>query len=182
MSAHLVYIQMTPSQEDLGPDPESLADNDPVDQGGCCPQATTLLERKESSLGSFWKALSFRVCFILVVLVLVVVGVILWLFLWTPSQVSQTPQIWKGSGTTSNFSNILLQRCFSYVRTRGSELRHKDCHQILEAFLSAFLSKNPCEVTEQDYARLLQLTEQKIPCNQGAMLKLLHRRPENDSQ
>ncbi|XP_047574888.1 ADP-ribosyl cyclase/cyclic ADP-ribose hydrolase 1 isoform X2 [Lutra lutra] len=50
----------------------------------------------------------------------------------------------------------------------GPELlarRHKDCQKIGKAFTTAFLSKDPCSSTEQDYQPLLELTAQTVPCN-----------------
>ncbi|XP_049645927.1 ADP-ribosyl cyclase/cyclic ADP-ribose hydrolase 1 [Suncus etruscus] len=75
------------------------------------------------------------------------------------------PQKWKGRGTTSNFSHIVLGRCYTYIQFLRPELRNRDCRKIEEAFRNAFLSKNPCQVTEQDYAPLIKLINQTVDCN-----------------
>ncbi|KAK1346039.1 hypothetical protein QTO34_008508 [Cnephaeus nilssonii] len=43
--------------------------------------------------------------------------------------------------------------------------RHTDCGQIGKAFMNAFLSKDPCHSSEQDYQLLLKLTNQTTPCH-----------------
>ncbi|XP_045854527.1 ADP-ribosyl cyclase/cyclic ADP-ribose hydrolase 1 [Meles meles] len=72
---------------------------------------------------------------------------------------------WKGKGTTDHFYEILLGRCYTYTQIVRPELGHKDCEKIGKAFTTAFLSKDPCSSTEQDYQPLLELTAQTVPCN-----------------
>ncbi|KAG3276877.1 ADP-ribosyl cyclase/cyclic ADP-ribose hydrolase 1 [Ictidomys tridecemlineatus] len=72
---------------------------------------------------------------------------------------------WHGRGTTSHFSEIVLGRCFTYTQLIRPELRDQDCRKILDAFKSAFLSKNPCNITKEDYQPLLKLDTQTIACN-----------------
>ena len=43
--------------------------------------------------------------------------------------------------------------------------RDKDCQKIQEVFLKSFLSKDPCDATEQDYQPLIELANQTVPCN-----------------
>ncbi|XP_020848617.1 ADP-ribosyl cyclase/cyclic ADP-ribose hydrolase 1 [Phascolarctos cinereus] len=71
---------------------------------------------------------------------------------------------WKGRGSTDNLKEIMLGRCFTYIRTVNPELR-KDCLKIWETFKNAFISKNPCNITEQDYQPLMELAAQPILCN-----------------
>ncbi|GAB1289627.1 ADP-ribosyl cyclase/cyclic ADP-ribose hydrolase 1 [Apodemus speciosus] len=41
----------------------------------------------------------------------------------------------------------------------------QDCKKILSTFKQAFVSKNPCNITREDYAPLAKLVTQTIPCN-----------------
>ncbi|XP_072476406.1 ADP-ribosyl cyclase/cyclic ADP-ribose hydrolase 1 isoform X2 [Notamacropus eugenii] len=77
-----------------------------------------------------------------------------------PAELSQ----WKGSGSTGNLKEIMLGRCFIYTRIVNPELR-SDCLKIWEAFKNAFISKNPCDITEQDYQPLMELAAHPILCN-----------------
>ncbi|XP_066242618.1 ADP-ribosyl cyclase/cyclic ADP-ribose hydrolase 1-like [Saccopteryx leptura] len=76
---------------------------------------------------------------------------------------------WKGTGSTSNFSELVLGRCYTYTQVLRPELRHKDCHKIGKAFMNAFLSKDPCGSTEQDYQPLMELTNQSVPCHKTVL-------------
>lgn len=91
-------------------------------------------------------------------IVAVVVGVLKW-----PR--APPPRAWNGTGSTPHFSEIVLGRCFTYTQLLRPELGHTDCGQIGKAFTSAFLSKDPCHSSEQDYQLLLKLTNQTIPCH-----------------
>ncbi|XP_055986319.1 ADP-ribosyl cyclase/cyclic ADP-ribose hydrolase 1, partial [Sorex fumeus] len=46
-----------------------------------------------------------------------------------------------------------------------SKFLDRDCRKIEAAFLNAFLSKNPCHVTEQDYEPLIKLVNQTVACD-----------------
>ncbi|XP_060044623.1 ADP-ribosyl cyclase/cyclic ADP-ribose hydrolase 1-like [Erinaceus europaeus] len=61
------------------------------------------------------------------------------------------------------FLQTILKRCQSYDASENPELRNRDCSKIVEAFKGAFVSKDPCGITERDYAPLLQLTDQNVP-------------------
>ncbi|XP_066241085.1 ADP-ribosyl cyclase/cyclic ADP-ribose hydrolase 1-like isoform X1 [Saccopteryx leptura] len=76
---------------------------------------------------------------------------------------------WKGMGSTPHFSEIVLGRCYTYTQVLRPELRHKDCHKIGKAFMNAFLSKDPCGSTEQDYQPLMELTNQSVPCHKTVL-------------
>ncbi|XP_074132381.1 ADP-ribosyl cyclase/cyclic ADP-ribose hydrolase 1 [Sminthopsis crassicaudata] len=76
---------------------------------------------------------------------------------------AELPQ-WKGRGSTAHLKEILLGRCFAYAGLLRPELR-KDCLKIWNAFQNAFISKNPCNITEQDYQPLMALAAHPIPCN-----------------
>uniref|UniRef100_A0A8C8YV88 ADP-ribosyl cyclase/cyclic ADP-ribose hydrolase 1 n=1 Tax=Prolemur simus TaxID=1328070 RepID=A0A8C8YV88_PROSS len=89
------------------------------------------------------------------VAVLAVVGVLKWL----------QPHKWNGPGTTEHFAAIVLGRCSNYTQTAPLAPRNVDCQKIQETFKNAFISKNPCNITEEDYQPLMKLTTQTIPCN-----------------
>ncbi|XP_062963491.1 ADP-ribosyl cyclase/cyclic ADP-ribose hydrolase 1 [Cynocephalus volans] len=72
---------------------------------------------------------------------------------------------WNGTGTTDHLSEIVLGRCFLYTRIVQPELRDKDCQKIWDAFRNAFISKNPCNIREEDYQPLMKMANQTIPCN-----------------
>lgn len=91
-------------------------------------------------------------------IVAVVVGVLKW-----PR--APPPRQWNGTGSTPHFSEIVLGRCYTYTQLLRPELRHTDCGQIEKAFMNAFLSKDPCHSSEQDYQLLLKLTNQTTPCH-----------------
>ncbi|KAJ8790050.1 hypothetical protein J1605_004802 [Eschrichtius robustus] len=41
----------------------------------------------------------------------------------------------------------------------------RDCQKIREAFRNAFISKDPCSATEEDYHPLMKLVNQTVPCD-----------------
>lgn len=94
--------------------------------------------------------------------VLVVVTVIPLVLKWRQAPKHKE---WHGQGTTPHFPEIVLGRCYTYTQVLRPELRHMDCQEILKAFMNAFLSKDPCSSTEQDYQLLLKLTNQTTPCS-----------------
>ncbi|EFB27875.1 hypothetical protein PANDA_004359, partial [Ailuropoda melanoleuca] len=93
---------------------------------------------------------------LIVVVIAVPVGILMW---------PRPHKEWKGEGTTAHFYEILMGRCYTYTQIVRPELGHKDCQKIGKAFTSAFLSKDPCSSTEQDYEPLMELTNQAVPCN-----------------
>ncbi|XP_066135129.1 ADP-ribosyl cyclase/cyclic ADP-ribose hydrolase 1-like [Saccopteryx bilineata] len=76
---------------------------------------------------------------------------------------------WNEAGSTSHFSEIVLGRCYTYTQVLRPELRHKNCQKIWKAFMNAFLSKDPCDSTEQDYQPLMELTNQSVPCHKTVL-------------
>ncbi|KAF6371504.1 CD38 molecule [Rhinolophus ferrumequinum] len=112
----------------------------------CC----NLSQKAKICLGTF--------CVLVVLTIAVMVGV-----LWG----LPAPKLkeWDGKGTTPNFPEIVLGRCYTYTKVLRPELSHKDCRKIGKAFMDAFLSKDPCSSTERDYQPLLELTNQTVPCN-----------------
>ncbi|XP_067386394.1 ADP-ribosyl cyclase/cyclic ADP-ribose hydrolase 1 [Emydura macquarii macquarii] len=74
---------------------------------------------------------------------------------------------WKGKGTTENLEQIILGRCYNYVTTVNPALRDKDCQKIWETMKNAFIYKNPCNITIEDYQPLMDLASHPIPCNKS---------------
>ncbi|XP_042326526.1 ADP-ribosyl cyclase/cyclic ADP-ribose hydrolase 1 [Sceloporus undulatus] len=80
---------------------------------------------------------------------------------------SETLLEWKGKGTTKHLREIILGRCYNYLATMNSELRDKDCLKIWELLENAFMYKNPCSMTEEDYQPLMDLARHSVPCNKS---------------
>ncbi|KAM6429161.1 ADP-ribosyl cyclase/cyclic ADP-ribose hydrolase 1 isoform 3-T3 [Rhynochetos jubatus] len=77
---------------------------------------------------------------------------------------------WKDRGTTKNLREVILGRCYSYVVARYPEypeLGDKDCLKIWESLKHAFIYKNPCNITPEDYQPLMELASHPIPCNKS---------------
>ncbi|XP_046513525.1 ADP-ribosyl cyclase/cyclic ADP-ribose hydrolase 1 [Equus quagga] len=102
-------------------------------------------------------------CVVLSLLVLMIIAVVTAILMWPRSPPNHKE--WQGSGTTAHFGDIVLGRCYTYTQIVRPELRDKDCQKIQEAFLKSFLSKDPCDATEQDYQPLIELANQTVPCN-----------------
>ncbi|NXT85503.1 CD38 hydrolase, partial [Zapornia atra] len=104
----------------------------------------------------------------LVVLVALVLAVVLASVLTHRKQeVSSTMMKWKDKGTTKNLQEIILGRCYNYVTARYPELRDKDCLKIWESLKHAFIYKNPCNSTSEDYQPLMELVHHPIPCDKS---------------
>ncbi|XP_063128950.1 ADP-ribosyl cyclase/cyclic ADP-ribose hydrolase 1 isoform X2 [Rattus norvegicus] len=93
---------------------------------------------------------------LLLVALVVVVVIVLW---------PRSPLVWKGKPTTKHFADIILGRCLIYTQILRPEMRDQDCKKILSTFKRGFISKNPCNITNEDYAPLVKLVTQTIPCN-----------------
>ncbi|XP_074847839.1 ADP-ribosyl cyclase/cyclic ADP-ribose hydrolase 1-like isoform X2 [Carettochelys insculpta] len=74
---------------------------------------------------------------------------------------------WKGRGTTKNLQEVFLGRCYNYITTVKPELRDKDCQKIWATMQNAFVYKNPCNITTEDYQPLLDLASHPVPCNKS---------------
>ncbi|XP_051473870.1 ADP-ribosyl cyclase/cyclic ADP-ribose hydrolase 1-like [Apus apus] len=80
-----------------------------------------------------------------------------------------SPQMlkWKDRGTTKNLQEVILGRCYNYVMARFPDLGDKDCLKIWESLKHAFMYKNPCNITSEDYQPLMELGSHPIPCNKS---------------
>ncbi|NXX38860.1 CD38 hydrolase, partial [Tricholaema leucomelas] len=74
---------------------------------------------------------------------------------------------WKDRGTTKNLQEVILGRCYNYVMARYPELGDKDCLKIWDSLKRAFIYKNPCNITSEDYQPLMELASHPIPCNKS---------------
>ncbi|XP_060103257.1 ADP-ribosyl cyclase/cyclic ADP-ribose hydrolase 1 [Heteronotia binoei] len=104
------------------------------------------------------------------VLLIVVVVVVVVLAVINPERKGATGtelSQWKGKGTTANLKEIILGRCYNYLTTVNPGLRGKDCYQIWELLLTAFMYKHPCSIREEDYQPLMALASHSIPCNKS---------------
>ncbi|XP_010640171.1 ADP-ribosyl cyclase/cyclic ADP-ribose hydrolase 1 [Fukomys damarensis] len=108
-----------------------------------------------------------RVCLGCGLLVLIVCAVVLLVALTRSPTRTREPLAWNGTGTTQNLFAIVLGRCYAYTQLLRPGLRSEDCPKILDAFKSAFISKNPCNITQQDYRPLVDLVNQTVPCNKS---------------
>ncbi|OXB53752.1 hypothetical protein ASZ78_014544 [Callipepla squamata] len=77
------------------------------------------------------------------------------------------PLRWQGRGTTRNLREIVLGRCYGYLAERRAELGDKDCLKIWESLKDAFIHKNPCNATTEDYQPLMELASHPISCNKS---------------
>ncbi|XP_075401138.1 ADP-ribosyl cyclase/cyclic ADP-ribose hydrolase 1 isoform X2 [Tenrec ecaudatus] len=118
----------------------------------------------ESSSGQRRRRRRLILLISLALLVLVVIVTLVAGILWRRSQRQQLLH-WQGSGTTDSISEIILGRCFTYTRLKRPELRDKNCPEIWNAFKTAFLFKDQCNITEADYQPLEKLANQTLPCN-----------------
>ncbi|XP_006884599.1 PREDICTED: ADP-ribosyl cyclase 1 [Elephantulus edwardii] len=110
------------------------------------------------------RRLIWLLCFCALMALVVVVAVTVFLLV-RPSE----PLQWGGPGTTAHISEIALGRCYSYTQLLRSELRDKNCQEIWKAFKKAFISKNPCHVTQEDYKPLLKLANQTVPSSKSLL-------------
>ncbi|XP_019408999.1 PREDICTED: ADP-ribosyl cyclase/cyclic ADP-ribose hydrolase 1 [Crocodylus porosus] len=122
---------------------------------------------------------------VLVLLVSLVVVIVLAVIL-TPGKedISSTLPQWKGRGTTKNLQEVVLGRCYNYITTVNPELGNKDCLKIWETLQDAFMYKNPCNITTDDYQPLMDLARHPVPCNKSLFWsktnELVHRYTKAD--
>ncbi|XP_009081153.1 PREDICTED: ADP-ribosyl cyclase/cyclic ADP-ribose hydrolase 2 [Acanthisitta chloris] len=74
---------------------------------------------------------------------------------------------WKGEGTTQNLENIVIGRCYDYIRIVNPAVGEKNCSEIWEAFKNAFINKDPCSILPKDYELYINLSLHKIPPNKS---------------
>ncbi|XP_068840841.1 ADP-ribosyl cyclase/cyclic ADP-ribose hydrolase 1-like [Capricornis sumatraensis] len=47
--------------------------------------------------------------------------------------------------------------------------RNRNCQEIKQAFMSAFISKDPCKATKEDYKPLINLADSTVPCDKRVL-------------
>ncbi|XP_050803899.1 ADP-ribosyl cyclase/cyclic ADP-ribose hydrolase 1 isoform X2 [Gopherus flavomarginatus] len=105
---------------------------------------------------------------IIMLLIVTIVAVLGTVLLANETKETSTQLLqWKGRGTTKNLQEVILGRCYNYITTVNPELRDKDCQNIWETMQKAFIYKNPCNITTEDYQPLLDLASHPIPCNKS---------------
>ncbi|XP_069868525.1 ADP-ribosyl cyclase/cyclic ADP-ribose hydrolase 1 [Dipodomys merriami] len=105
------------------------------------------------------------VCLGVGVLALILLGLGLALFAVHRWRLFSKPLQWNSTRTTPHFSEIFLGRCYLYTQVLHPELGSTDCVRIMKTFKSAFISKHPCNITEEDYQPLIELDTQTLPCD-----------------
>ncbi|XP_055494800.1 ADP-ribosyl cyclase/cyclic ADP-ribose hydrolase 2-like [Leucoraja erinacea] len=74
---------------------------------------------------------------------------------------------WQGQGTLHNLEEIIIGRCYNYIRVINPTVGEKNCSAIWEAFQKAFVYKDPCNVSPTDYEAFIRLAIHKIPQNKA---------------
>ncbi|XP_033889760.3 ADP-ribosyl cyclase/cyclic ADP-ribose hydrolase 2-like isoform X1 [Acipenser ruthenus] len=74
---------------------------------------------------------------------------------------------WQGDGTTLSLEEIIIGRCYNYIRVVNPSVGEKNCSQIWEAFRDAFIFKDPCKVLPKDYEPFIRLTVHDVPLNKS---------------
>ncbi|XP_025145456.2 ADP-ribosyl cyclase/cyclic ADP-ribose hydrolase 1 isoform X5 [Bubalus bubalis] len=100
-------------------------------------------------------------CVLLFFLVAGITGGAIGIYKWHYSGLNR----WHGTGSTANFQKLIQERCDTYTQPiwQGSS---RNCQAIRQAFMSAFISKDPCKATKEDYKPLMDLAPPTVPCGQ----------------
>ena len=78
----------------------------------------------------------------------------------------------KNNGTTENFKEIVLGRCFEYIHVLHRDnceinLSDFNCSQIWNSFSKVVVNKNPCQVSIEDFDQFLRLTSHPYPTHRS---------------
>ncbi|XP_061276857.1 ADP-ribosyl cyclase/cyclic ADP-ribose hydrolase 1 isoform X3 [Bos javanicus] len=101
-------------------------------------------------------------CVLLFFLVAGITGGAIGIYKWHYSGLNR----WHGEGSTADFQKIIQERCDTYTQTIRPGSRSRNCQAIRQAFMSAFISKDPCKATKEDYNSLINLAPPTVPCGQ----------------
>ncbi|XP_078071163.1 ADP-ribosyl cyclase/cyclic ADP-ribose hydrolase 2-like [Mustelus asterias] len=74
---------------------------------------------------------------------------------------------WHGVGTVHNLEEIIIGRCYNYLRVVNPTIREKNCSAIWEAFRNAFIYKEPCHVIPADYEDFINLALHAVSENKS---------------
>ncbi|XP_040093272.1 ADP-ribosyl cyclase/cyclic ADP-ribose hydrolase 1 [Oryx dammah] len=99
-------------------------------------------------------------CLLLCFLVAGITGGAIGIYKWYHSGLNR----WHGTGSTADFQKIIQERCDTYPQQIWSYFRNRNCQEIRQAFMSAFISKDPCKATKEDYKPLIDLADSTVPC------------------
>lgn len=74
------------------------------------------------------------------------------------------------NGTTPNFKEIFLGRCFYFLNILQKDnckidANNYDCGKIFDQLSKTVLNKDPCQITEKDYEAFLSMTYHDIGAN-----------------
>ncbi|EHB08334.1 ADP-ribosyl cyclase 1 [Heterocephalus glaber] len=108
-----------------------------------------------------------RLCLGLALLVLILSAAVLLVALTRSPTPTPEALAWNGTGSTRNLFAIVLGRHIAEYTSQVPAQRHLACPKILDAFKSAFISKNPCDIMKEDYQPLVDLVNQTVPCNKS---------------
>ncbi|XP_043918141.1 ADP-ribosyl cyclase/cyclic ADP-ribose hydrolase 2-like isoform X2 [Protopterus annectens] len=94
------------------------------------------------------------------------------------SDIAKLQTEWHGPGTTLDLKEIILGRCYNYIRTINPALNYVNCTNVWEAFQNVFVNKDPCDIKKEDYSDFMELTRHPIPCGMSVFWsktnKLVH--------
>ncbi|XP_061095084.1 ADP-ribosyl cyclase/cyclic ADP-ribose hydrolase 2-like [Conger conger] len=110
------------------------------------------------------------------------VGLVFWLLVllvFSPMVVPQETALWQGDGTTADLQEVIIGRCYNYIRVVNPTIGEKNCTAIWRAFRDAFIYRDPCSVTPADYQTFISLSYHSIPPNKALFWektkRLVHR-------
>ncbi|XP_052498236.1 ADP-ribosyl cyclase/cyclic ADP-ribose hydrolase 1 [Budorcas taxicolor] len=104
-------------------------------------------------------------CLLLCFLVAGITGGAIGIHKWYHSGLNR----WHGLGSTPDFQKIIQERCDTYQQQIWSYSRNRNCQEIKQAFMSAFISKDPCKATKEDYKPLIDLADSTVPCDKRVL-------------
>ncbi|XP_072921075.1 ADP-ribosyl cyclase/cyclic ADP-ribose hydrolase 2-like isoform X1 [Hemitrygon akajei] len=73
---------------------------------------------------------------------------------------------WQGKATVHNLKEIIIGKCYNYIRVINPTVGEKNCTAIWEAFQNAFVYKDPCNISPTNYETFIKLAFHKIPRNE----------------
>ncbi|KAJ8278295.1 hypothetical protein GJAV_G00086070 [Gymnothorax javanicus] len=92
---------------------------------------------------------------------------------------SLTVTQWQGAGTTPDLQQVIIGRCYNYIRIVNPSVGEKNCAEIWRAFRDAFIFKDPCSVSPADYQNFISLSLHEVPPNKALFWektkRLVHR-------
>uniref|UniRef100_A0AC11DHH5 Uncharacterized protein n=1 Tax=Ovis aries TaxID=9940 RepID=A0AC11DHH5_SHEEP len=82
---------------------------------------------------------------------------------WLVHDPGKPPRDSCSGSSIKKLKSILSERNVRFICR--DNLRSRNCQEIKQAFMSAFISKDPCKATKEDYRRLIDLADPTVPCN-----------------